>query len=94
MKLEVFNKIQLHLCFLKNILYNIIILHRREVSHVFDSFVKLFHIMEDWFSRETAIWMVIVLVLVILLSALNTIGVPDYTIKKTSNDTWTIFKRR
>ena len=61
---------------------------------MFDSFVRLFQIMEDWFSRETAIWMVIVLILASILSALNATGVRDSTIKKTGKDTWTIFKYR
>jgi len=61
---------------------------------VFDSFVRFFHIMENMFSRETAILMVIALILASILSAVNAIGVRDSTIKKTGKDTWTIFKYR
>ena len=82
------------IAFYLNIRYNISILHRGEVSQVFDSFVRFFHIMENMFSRETAILMVIALILASILSAVNAIGVRDSTIKKTGKDTWTIFKYR
>lgn len=61
---------------------------------MFESFVKLFHIIEDLFSRETAIWMVIVLILIVILEAISASGVPDKVIKKTGEDKWTIFKFR
>ena len=61
---------------------------------MFESFVELFHIVEDLFSRETAIWMFIALILILILQAISATGVPDKVVKKTGKDKWTIFKFR
>lgn len=59
-----------------------------------ESFKELFHLVEDLFSRETAIWMVIVLILIIILEGVRATGVLDKVIKKTGENKWTIFKFR
>ncbi len=59
---------------------------------MFEPFVELFRLVEDLFSRETAIWMSITGVLSIILEGLRATGKPDSYIKKTGKDKWTHFK--
>lgn len=56
------------------------------------AFVELFQLIEDLFSRETAVWMSITGILAIILVALNATGKPDSYTKKTGKDKWTKFK--
>lgn len=56
-----------------------------------ESCVELFKIMEEWFGKETAIWMVICGILTIILTGVNSMGVPESITKKTGEDKWTTF---
>lgn len=57
-------------------------------------FVEVFHQLEKLFTREEAIWIVIVLILAIILVSINAGGVPVSCNKKTGEDKWTNFKFR
>ncbi len=62
---------------------------------MFEPFVELFHIIEDLFSRDTAIWMFITGGLAMILEGLNATGRPDGYSKKTGKngkEKWTRFK--
>lgn len=61
---------------------------------MFRNLVEFFHLLEELFTREGAIWLVIVIVLLIILTALNAGGIPDSYTKKTGEDKWTNFKFR
>ncbi len=57
-----------------------------------EPFVELFRLVEDLFSRETAVWMSITGILAIILEGLNATGKPDSYTKQTGKDKWTKFK--
>lgn len=59
---------------------------------MFEAFVELFHLVEDLFSRETAVWMSITGVLAIILEGINATGKPDSYTKKTGKEKWIRFK--
>lgn len=59
---------------------------------MFEPFVELFRIIEELFSRETAIWMFITGGLAIILEGLEATGKPKGYTKKTGKDKWTHFK--
>ena len=59
---------------------------------MFEAFVELFQIIEDLFSRETAVLMSITGILAIILVSLNATGKPDSYAKKTGKNKWTKFK--
>lgn len=59
---------------------------------MFEPFVELFRLVEELFSRETAIWLSITGALGIILEGLKSTGKPEGYIKKTGKDKWTHFK--
>ena len=56
--------------------------------------VEFFHLLEEIFTREEAIWIVIIIILSVILVSVNAGGIPDSYNKKTGEDKWTKFKFR
>lgn len=56
--------------------------------------VEFFYLLEELFTREGAIWLIIISVLSVILVGLNAGGIPDSYTKKTGKDKWTNFKFR